>query len=190
MANQKPTDNPNAQTETPATPPAGMVNMADFASMIGGAVATAIDARDSKTRKVTFGEYQRRINAGRSTLRRETFQNGFRLEEVQLSNAEIDLLNRISRTGRYIDRKVEVIVREDGADEVVEIRYNNKTRDQMFELRNHFRDFADLLTQIVMKQDEENEEQEQREGRKRSEPSRRPFGDTKASREARAAAGA
>lgn len=172
--------------ETPAAPPAGMVSMDALANAIGASVASALESRDSKTKKVTFGEYTRRMNAGKSKFTREYYQNGFKLSAVDLDNVTIDALNRISRTGRYIDRKVEVIVRDEGADSVVEIRYANKTADQRMELRGNIRSFTDLVQQIVVAQDIENAAEA---AQKRPAVVPRSFGDSKASRDARAAAG-
>lgn len=189
MATDK--NDPIDETEdsTPSTPPPGMVNMNDFAAAIGGAVASALESRDSKNKKVTFGEYQRRLNATRVKLTREVYQNGYRLNAQDLNNEQIELLNRISRTGRYIDRKIEVILREDGADQIVEFRYNNKSADQRMELRGYIRNFTDMLTQVVEAQDKENVEQEEREGRRNVAPVRRPFGSSKTTEAARTAAG-
>lgn len=173
-------------SETPNTPGPGMVSMNDLASAIGASVASAMEARDSKGRKVTFGEFQRKRNVGKTKLTRHVFQNGFQLNPSRLKNNQIELLNRLNRTGRYIERKIEVLIREDGADEFIEIRYANKSADQRMELRGYIRNFTDMLEQIVKEQDALNAAQEDRDERKAE---RRPFGNTKASREARAAAG-
>jgi hypothetical protein len=194
MANQNQKDVENETQDTPTAPPSGMVSLDSLASAIGASVASALELRDSKNKKVTFGEYQRRRNAGRSRLTREVFQNGFRLGgpgqlDNSLDNKQIDLLNQITHTGRYIDRKVEVILREEGADQVLEIRYNNKTKDQALELRAFIRSFTDMLEQIVEAQIMEDLEADERDGRKRK-ATERHFGDTKASREARERVGA
>lgn len=173
-------------TDTATAPPPGMVNMNDLANAIGASVASALESRDSKGKKVTFGEYNRKRNAGKAKLSRDYFQNGFKLNAEDLSNEQIDLLNRVSRSGRYIDRKVELIVRDEGAETVVEIRYANKTADQRMALRENIRNFTDLLKQVVDAQDAENAEEA---ARYKPAPIPRSFGDSKASRDARAAAG-
>lgn len=166
--------------DAPTTPS----NMQDFASIIGAAVAQGIAANTPK--KTTFGQYVARQNRGRSKLTRECYQNGFRMEASSLSNDEIDLLNKIDRTGRYINRMVEVIIQDAGTDEIVEIRFSNKTSDQRFELKGFVRNFLDMLQQITAAQAEERKEDEEKLERKQA---RRHFGDNKAFREASAKAG-
>lgn len=183
-----PDDVPNV----PSTPPPGMVNMNDFAAAIGASVAQAIQS--NSPRKVTFGEYQRKRNAGRLKLTREVFQNGFRLGgpgsfDNTLDNRQIALLNQLTHTGRYINRLVEVILREEGADQVLEIRYNNKSKDQALTLRTYVRSFTDMLEQIVEVQLQEDKDTDEREGRTRA-VRERSFGSGKATQEARAKAGA
>jgi len=195
MAKDKTTEivDPEAIPEVPNTPPAGMVNLNDLAGAIGASVAQAL-ASQAPPRKMTFGEYQRRANAGRKKLTREVFQNGFRLGgpgsvDNSLTNEQILLLNQITHTGRYINRLVEVILNVDEAEPVLNIRYNNRSKDQALTLRGHIRNFTDMLQQIVADQIEEDKETEEREGRKR-EVRERSFGNGKATQEARAKASA
>lgn len=169
--------------ETPSTSEPQM-GMTDFARMIGSSVSAALAEQNPK--KVTFGQYAKRVNAGRSVLARQTLQNGYLVEPTQLSNEEIDLLNQIDRTGHYIDRKVEVIVRDEGADEVVEIRFACKTADQRFVLARLFKNFSDMLWQIVTAQDEERQAEAAQADRKE----KRQFGQSKATRAAVEAAAA
>ena len=89
-------------------------------------------------------------------LTRDSFQNGFKLEEPRLFNTEIALLNRITRPGRYLDRTVEVVVRDEGRGSTsLDIRYPNKTIDQRMEQRGRWRTFTELLQLIVDEQDRE-----------------------------------
>lgn len=162
------------EIDTPTTPPPGMINMTDFAAAIGASVSAAMEKANPK--KETFGAYTRRVNAGKHKLLRETMQNGARVDGNVLSNTEIDLLNALDRTGRYINRLVEVIVRDEGTEETVEIRYNNKTRDQMFELRGYIRSFTDMLQQIVEAQAAENAAEEEHQMERVTRP-RPKFGD-------------
>jgi len=137
--------------EGAAPPQANMEAMVvQLASMIGQQVATAVTAAQPPKR-LTFGEYQRREKKGRSILRRISWQNGVLMQESTLSNKEIDLLNLITHTGRYVNRLVEVIVREEGADEIVEFRWNMK-RDAQFELKGFARNFLDILEQVTAAQ--------------------------------------
>lgn len=128
---------------------------------LGDKIATGIAEGLARLqpKKVSFGEYARR-HARKVKLARESFDNGYRLSDDSLTDREIELLNQITTSGRYLKRKVEVIVRNEGrpiAEQVVEIRYSNKTPDQRMENTSLFRSFEDLLKQIVMEQ-EVNEE--------------------------------
>ena len=137
-----------ADQTTPVTPETPTpADLTSFASLLGAAVAEGI-AKTQPPKKVTIGEYTRRQNAGRPKLRRETFHNGYELHEHNLTIKELTLLNLIDRSGRYVDRKVEVIVREEGLNEVVEIR-NRGDRDGRADLALSTRSFEDLLQQVV-----------------------------------------
>lgn len=114
--------------------------------------------QNAPRKKITMGEYDPKTYwhpkaSEAHTLTRVCFQCGFLINPLQISNAEIDLLNKIDRSGRYIDRLVEVILREDGAEDVVEIRYRNKTADQRMENARHWHSLEHLLTQIVKAQE-------------------------------------
>lgn len=165
------------------TTPTPQLDMATFAGMIGSAVSEAVAKATPK--KVTFGQYIARQNAGRSKLTRECWQNGTIMDAGVMSNEEISLLNKIDRSGRYIDRLVEVILRENGADEVVELRFSNKTA-AAFELKGRARNLEHMLEQIVAAQAIERQTDEEKSDRHAS---RRHFGDNKAFREAAAKAG-
>lgn len=151
------------QADGAASPQANSDAMAMLANMIGQQVAAAVTAAQP-VKRMTFGEYQRRAKKGRSKLRRISWQNGILMQESTLSNKEIDLMNAITHTGRYVNRLVEVIVREEGADEVVEFRWNMK-RDAQFELKGFARNFQDILEQVVAAQAEERAEAEAKDER-------------------------
>ena len=148
------------------------------------ALAAAISASQGP-KKVTFGEYTRRPSIGHPLgpkgpqFTREYFQNGFRLEWPTTPDVQIELLNKIDRSGRYFDRKVEVLVREDGVNESsVDIRFSNQTADQRFLLTGYFKTFTDMLQQIIAFQTAEDAEED-------AQPVvRKTFGNTKAYREA------
>lgn len=136
-------------------------NQTELGKTIGDAVASGIAA--TTRRKVTFGEYEQRgprnsyhpnSRAETPKLKRQAWQNDTLLQESTLFDREISLLNRITHSGRYMDRKVEVICTEDD----VYIRYNNKTPDQRFELKNHFRSLTELLEVVVKAQEAEDKE--------------------------------
>lgn len=170
-----------ADEKTPTPLPA--VDMSVFAAMIGAAVQQA--QAEANPKRLTFGQYAKLRNAGRQKLTRDCYQNGHIIDPGVLSNEEIALLNKLDRTGRYLDRLVEVLIRENGADEIVEVRFSNKTA-AAFELKGRARNFEHMLEQVVAAQAEERKEDEEKSDRKAA---RRPFGDTKAFREASAKAG-
>lgn len=170
----------NAQTN-----PSQTVDINALASSIGDAVAAGIASQTR--RKVTFGEFEAKRTAGRHKLTRKCFENGVLMDIDVLSNAEIDLLNTITHSGRYVNRLVEVVVIDTGADEVIDLRYNCKTIDQRFKLKGEAKDTLDMLKQIKSAQDEERAEQALEQESK--ETRRRQFGQGAATRAARTAAG-
>jgi hypothetical protein len=105
-------------------------------------------------RYIQIGEYDPKtgwqpVAAEAHTLTRKCFQNGIVMNEAQMTNKEIDLLNAIDRSGRYINRLVEVIIGEDGGEEVIYLRYRNKTEDQRNALREHFTKLYQMLQLII-----------------------------------------
>lgn len=155
---------------------------------IGQAVA---DGMAKHTRpKVSFGNYIKRPHSimhpdpkfpDGPPMAREIWINGLHQTASQLTDTEINLFNRLSRSGRYIDRLVEVVTGRDG----VEIRYNDKTNDQRNENAGKWRSTVEMLEQIVKAQDAENREDEEAHEEKLAKKSGRSFGDTKAYREAK-----
>lgn len=132
----------------------------DLGKAIGEAVAAGIAA--TTRRKVSAGEYAARpgnpFNPRRVRLKRECYQNGIRLTTTSLSDKEIELLNKITHSGRYINRLVAVLVSEnEGAEEEVDIRWNNKTRDQQIQFKGEVKNFESLLEQVVAAQKEEDQ---------------------------------
>lgn len=150
---------------------------------LGKAIAEGIASQNPK--KLTFGQYQARENRGRVKLRLKAYQNGIPIDESVLSNEEIKLFNQIDRSGRYIDRRVEVLYNDDMGEKSVDIRYKNKTADDRFEFRGFVRNIADLLKQVI----EANKADDDANGVVEAEPVRRPFGSSKATQEARERAG-
>lgn len=162
---------------TPTVEGAPSIDMSSFADLIGRAVAQGIAVSMPKERrKVTFGEYARTavnsFHPNKETeqkLRRVTFQNGGELAHPTLFDEEIALLNRITHSGRYLNRLVEVTVRDEGGGtETVYISYNSK-RDGMDALRGEIVNlkgaksvFQSLLTQVVEEQELEDLELQER----------------------------
>ena len=194
----EPTIDPETGEElaAPAVSPDAPVQMsqAEFAAAIGSAVAQGM-AANAGPKKVTFGEY---IRTGHSVFHpdgkaripkaaRQYYQNGVAIPLELTHDREIALYNRITHSGRYLDRMVEVIVNTDSAEETVDIRWHNAELDQRFEMKGKARDFTDMLTQIVTAQ-----EQEDKDSAKRAEGKfgNRTFGSNKQSQAAREAAAA
>lgn len=169
-------------------------NSPDFTAMgesIGAAVAAGMPK--AAPRKVTFGEYQKRVHSvmhpdpnfpNGPAMTRNYWVNGDRLMQGTATDLEINLLNKITHSGRYINRLVEVMC---GSDEV-RIHWNTKTPDQRFEAAQHWRNFEDMARQIVDAQVIEDREEEALHEEKLAR--RRTFGNSKATREAEAKAGA
>lgn len=168
-------------------------NQGELGKTIGDAVASGI--AQTTRRKVTNGEYEAR--AGRNayhprskaetpTLKRQAFQNDTLLQESTLFDREVELFNRLTHSGRYMDRLVEVIFSEDA----VMLRYNNKG-DHKFELKNHFRNLVELLEKLVTAQEKEDKdaremaEFQMAERQKREAAKERHFGNSKNTQEAR-----
>jgi len=156
-------------------------------------------AANAPRRKKTQGEFEqtlktpfidrakeRATNKRKPSLSRNTFQNGYRLRDEFLVAEEIDLLNKIKKPGRYINRMVEVIIRDEGSEQVLELRYSNKSPDQRFELKNYARSLREICERVL----EEGAGQDPEQHRVRTEPVRRPWGgnaNTRAAEEAAAA---
>jgi hypothetical protein len=90
----------------------------------------------------------------RPQFTRTYYQNGAQIAMWHVTDADIELLNQL-RPGRYFDRKVEVVERvgENVGDHAsIEIRYNNASADQRFDLKNYFRNFSEMLRLIVEQQ--------------------------------------
>ncbi len=121
--------------------------LAELGKVIGESIG------GSQRRQKTIGEYQREQAKGHVKLKRSCSQNGYDMSEATLSNEEITLLNRVTRPGRYIDRMVEVVIRNEGGEEEVEFRYSNKSVDQRFASRAKYRTLVEMLTLILEAQD-------------------------------------
>ena len=159
----------------------------DLGAVIGTAVADGI-ARNTR-RRISVGEYQERQRKGRSILRRPAFQNDKAVDPGVLSNLETDLLNAITHSGRYVDRKVEVIVGSDGVEEIIYLRYHDAKPEHQFALANSgVRDFGSMLQMIVNAQTVERDERDRE--REVKEATKRAFGNNKNTRTAEAVAAA
>lgn len=168
------------------------VDLSALGTVIGDAVAAGITK--SGRRKVSFGEYIARGGANSfhrgnpmPSLKRNYFQNGYRMPSSTLTDKECDLLDRITHSGRYINRLVEVSVADD-AEGDVNLRWKCESVDQRFELKGFVRNFEDMLQQIVDAQELEDLEEDERKKNQTSQ-TRRTFGSGRASSEAREKAG-
>lgn len=138
-------------------------NNAELAQMIANGVSAGIASL--KPTKLSYGQYIAR-QPKKPTLACDCFQNGFQMHPSVLSEEEITLLNQITHSGRYLDRRVEVIVRQDGNDMSKELRYPNRTADQRMEMKSYFRSLTDMLQQIVTLQAQERAADEAKSGRR------------------------
>jgi hypothetical protein len=196
-------DTPDDTTEQPeqSNHAPGTTLMPSDMAALGAAIAAGI-AQTQPARKVTIGEYVRRgainqYHTGKKALKmtREYYQNGKMIYPDTCFDKEIELLNQITHSGRYIDRLVEVVVIQNGSEEAVDIRFSNKVQFA-FELKGKARDFTDILEQIVAAQKIEREDMEddkadrqERAAARRSKATSPSFGNGKATRAAREAAG-
>lgn len=142
---------------TSKLPPGKWVSADQLGESIGTAIANSLGGL-IPAKKETYGQYVRRMaqKNPKPKLDRPCYDNGALCQEWTLSAKDIELFNRIERPGFYIQRKVQVIIRNfdmPKSDQVVEIRYSDKTIDQRFENKGLFRNFTDLLRQVVDEQD-------------------------------------
>jgi hypothetical protein len=146
---------------------------------IGQAVA---DGMAKHTRpKVPYGTYIKRVHSSMHPdpkfpdgppLDKDIWINGLFQPKHQLTDAEIYLFNRLSRSGRYVDRLVEVVVGKDG----VEIRYNDSSNDQRNENAGKWRTTVEMLELIVTAMDAENAEEREAYEEKVAKKASRSFG--------------
>lgn len=134
-------------------------DLAAFGQQIGDSIVKGM-AANAPRRKVTFGEYDPKTYAQpdkrlTKRLNRDCFQNGGWMNPNSMNNEEIRLLNSITHSGRYIDRSVEVVLVQNGSEDVVHLVYKNKTIAQRLELAGKFRNLEDMLTKICAAQAEE-----------------------------------
>lgn len=101
-------------------------------------------------RKVSFGDFMRRI-APKVKLKWFVVQNGREVPAHQLNDTERACLNKIGaarRSGRYLQRRVEIIVHVNPVDEnerVIDIRYPDGKIDTRIENARYFSGFEDLV---------------------------------------------
>jgi hypothetical protein len=174
------------EDEKPMAPPPGM----ELAQAIGDAVALGLEKNNPK--KVTFGQYLKRgtknhpLGLASPKFSRQYFQNGHEVPYDAVPDEDVLLLNSLTHSGRYLDRKVEVILRDTGGDtQSLEFRYRNGSIDDRMDLKGLFKSFHDLVYQIAAAQAEERREDEETPKR----VVRRPFGNGKNTRAAEDAAG-
>lgn len=179
-----------SDTNTPGAPTG--FTMEDFSRMLSEGIAAGI--AKTQRNKVTFGQYDPRtsfhpVKKDAPKFTRKYFQNGVEISWDTTHDREVLLLNRITHAGRYLDRKVEVVLIEDGSDYMVDIRYNNRTTDDRSVLKGLARDLTDMLTQIVTAQEAEDRDAEDDKLERATRPAgRRTFGNSKATQDALARA--
>ena len=80
------------------------------------------------------------------------YQNDRKINGDFLTNDEISLLNKI-KPGRYNDRKWEVIVRDEGQEKTLEMRYSNKSQDDKIDLAQKAPSLTAMLNLIIAEQE-------------------------------------
>lgn len=129
---------------------------AEFAKLLADGIAAGVAAAGGP-KKVKLGQYDpqspwhpdKRLVP---KLKRSCFQNGGRIDATVICDDDIRLLNQIRVSGKYFDGFVEVLVRQHGTEETVDIMYANATIDKRLEQKSHFRDFSELVAGIVKNQ--------------------------------------
>jgi hypothetical protein len=136
---------PEDDTELEAEPEDTRSPEDRMADRIAEGVARGIEA--SAPKKVPYGRYdpmspnQKGMpKKSMPKLTRECFQNGERMNGDLMTAEEIKLMNLLTVPGRYVDRRVEVVIRENVGDEkpTVELRYSD-TINESFALRGKVR---------------------------------------------------
>jgi hypothetical protein len=125
---------------------------------LAGAISSGI-VQSQPAKKIEITDYKVKTpwnpegNTKRPTLSRQTLQNGYEVSEHFLTDEEIRLFNEL-KPGRYLNRKIEVIVREseNGSADTVDLRYPNKTIDQRYDLKALASNLEDLLRKIIAEQ--------------------------------------
>lgn len=117
----------------------GQLDTDKLGEVIGTAVANGM-AKIQRP-KVSFAEYIRRpyscyhtTGVGdnqRPKLKSEIWINGAPAMAHNVTDEEIRFLNQITHSGRYCDRLVEVIERQDASTPTFEIRFSNKIENYM-----------------------------------------------------------
>ena len=154
--------------ETPHAPPPGMVPLSAIEGL-GKSIADAINS--TQRRKQPFGAYDPKSSyhpdkTKTPKLNRDFYQNGGRANPINLLDEEIRLLNRITHSGRYLNRVVEVRVDDSSAEETVHINYNNKGIEQRLQNKQLWNGLVDLLRKVVAQQEVEDAEEEEIRGRR------------------------
>ena len=121
------------------------LDTSELASQISKGIAEGI--AESRPKKLSFGQYTKREalrNPKPKFKPQHTFaQNGFPMRHETLTAEEIALLNRITRGGRYVNRKVEVVYKDESGDISVNFVYPNRTVDQRMDYRFNLRQIVE-----------------------------------------------
>lgn len=134
----------------------------EMARMIADGISKGISEGLEKAagpKKVTFGRFDPRTpfhpkKAEVPRLTRVCFQNGRRMNPELLHDEEIRLLNKIHRGGRYIGKRVHVVIRDEGDDASLDLQYRDQTADQRFDNKSSWIDMKEMLTKILAEQTE------------------------------------
>ena len=132
--------------------PEQSIDLKELASAITNAVAEA-----GPIKQVPISRYLAKTpwnptgSKQRPKLRATFLQNGYEIREAFVTDEQIHLLNQI-KPGRYINRKVEVVERNEHGNHSIELRYNNKSIEDRMELKTEARNLTEMLQRIVNEQ--------------------------------------
>lgn len=133
-------------------------DLAELGKQIASGITTGMTAMTRP--KVTIGQYQAAHRRKVKLAFAEAYQNNKPIDINVLTDGEVEWLNKVHRPGRYIERRVEVIVNDqDPSARILYIRYSDRTPDQRMENARFWKSFTELCQKIVVEQDviEENE---------------------------------
>lgn len=110
------------------------INVDEFAESIGRAIAQNTEKKYVKYGRQDIANVFNPKGIRNRKLKRQCFQNGFKLDERYLHDEEIALLDEVKQ-GTYVNGKVTVLERMTGELEpVILIMYKNKTPDHKHDL--------------------------------------------------------
>lgn len=133
----------------------GTLSPDQLATLVGTAVAQGV-LQVNGPKKMTAGQYARR-EAQRNPKPKLTVditQNGYPVsaDSAAVTPKAIEACNALRIGGRYVERRVEVVVSKDSNGRHVDLRYPNASNDHRMENARYWHSFEDLVTKIEAEQ--------------------------------------